>query len=196
MYTRGVKQNPSAPHLYSVRHFVLDGRGLRFRGAQRSDDEPPAEHTIQHRGRRHLVAVQGHNCSRAPRRWDHSPRELSPVLQRAPTVSSGPAPARSLLTARCVLWRCAALQRAQEERRLKEKTGCFSCFRCASLQLPLASHHEHAADPIPRIVQRRDSGAALTGAVAVTVTVTVRRSRSQPRSRNQRRPQRSRKRSR
>ena len=40
------KQNPSAPHLYSVRHFVLDGRGLRFRGAQRSDDEPPAEHII------------------------------------------------------------------------------------------------------------------------------------------------------
>lgn len=40
------KQNPSAPNRYSIRTFVLDGSGLRFRGARRADGEAPAEHRI------------------------------------------------------------------------------------------------------------------------------------------------------
>ena len=40
------KQNPSAPNRYSIRTFVLDGGGLRFRGARRADGEAPAEHRI------------------------------------------------------------------------------------------------------------------------------------------------------
>ena len=40
------KQNPSAPNRYSIRTFVLDGSGLRFRGARRVDGEAPAEHRI------------------------------------------------------------------------------------------------------------------------------------------------------